>query len=306
MINYSERMCCAYLYIISRYGYPPPVQDTVQHIGEIAALGFRHIELEGIGGENIEYLYHHRDAIVGALTRHGCSVPVLCLVLPQLGSADGAERSAGLQLFEKGCATARALGADGVLDNGPLLPLSYPANMPVMRHYTDKLLGHLVPSRALDWPAYWDGLTATFREACRIAARYGLIYHLHPCEGCLTGSTDAFVNFSDAVGAPNLYFNLDTANQFFMKENLPLSVLRLADKISYIHLSDNSGMQVEHQAPGDGHIYWDGFFSTLQRIGYKGRFAIDVGGEESHINNIELAYKRSADWLDQQINRYLS
>lgn len=306
MTTNSDRMCCAYLYIISRYGYPPPVQDTVKHIGEMAALGFRHIELEGIGGENIGYLYQHRGRISDALKTYGCTVPILCLVLPQLGGTDAAARKAALALFEKGCATASALGAEGVLDNGPLLPLAYPADMPVMRHYNDTLLGHLVPPRALDWSVYWHDLTATYREACRIAASYGLAYHLHPCEGCLTGSTDAFVNFSEAVAAPNLYFNLDTANQHFLKENLSLSVLRLANRISYIHVSDNSGTQVAHQAPGDGNIYWDGFFSTLQQVGYQGRFAIDVGGDETPITDLEHAYQRSAYWLDQQINKYLS
>ncbi|WP_315824213.1 sugar phosphate isomerase/epimerase [Paraflavitalea speifideaquila] len=117
--------------------------------------------------------------------------------------------------------------------------------------------------------------------------------------------TDSFLHFWQAVGAGNLYFNLDTANQYFMKENLSLSVLRLADKISYIHLSDNSGTQVEHQVPGAGNIYWDGFFSTLQSIGYKGRIAIDVGGAETKINNIDQAYTQTASWLNTQIKRYL-
>lgn len=306
MTDHSVRMCCAYLYIISKYGYPPPVKDTVQHIGEMASLGFRHIELEGIGGDNIDHLYGNHAPIAEALEKYGCTVPILCLVLPELGSVNPTERARSLELFEKGCITARALGAEGVLDNGPLLPLSYPADMPVMRHYNDEVLGRLLPPHDLDWNAYWDGLTSTFREACRIADQYGLTYHLHPCEGSLTASTDGFINFSNAVDAPNLYFNLDTANQYFLKENLSLSVLRLAHKISYIHLSDNSGRQVEHQVPGDGTIYWDGFFSTLQAVGYKGRIALDVGGAETNIEDIEQAYKRSADWLDQQINRYLS
>lgn len=305
MIRNNERICCAYLYIISKYGYPPPVKDTEKHIAAMAGLGFQTIELEGIGEDNIHFLHRHRTSIAGTMEEYGCSVPVLCIVLPQLGSGNAAERSKSLALFDKGCETAKALGAEGVLDNGPLLPLTYPADMPVMRHYNDELLGRLLPPPGFNWDVYWQELTGTFREACMIAAKYGLNYHLHPCEGCLTAGTDAFINFSEAVGAPNLYFNLDTANQYFMKENLALSILRLADKISYIHISDNSGTRVEHQVPGDGNIYWDGFFSTLQAVGYKGRFAIDVGGAETNITNIERAYAQTAMWLDEQINRYL-
>lgn len=296
---------CAYLYIISKYGYPPPVKDTVQHIAEMAKLGFTSVELEGIGAANIQYLYQHWEEVAEALEKQGCSVPVLCLVLPTLGAdLTKEEESEQLELFEMGCETARLFGAEGVLDNGPLYPLQYPSEMQVMRHYSGKEIAALHPLPFSRWEGYWEELTTRYQLACEIAAKYGLNYHLHPCEGCLTASTDAFLLFAQAVGATNLLFNLDTSNQFLIKDNLPLSAIRLADRINYIHISDNSGHKPEHLPPGEGAINWDVFFSTLKACDYKGRFAIDVGGAETGLANIDKAYTESLHWMQEKISKY--
>jgi sugar phosphate isomerase/epimerase len=300
------KISCAYLYIISRYGYPPPVEDTIDHIKEMAELGFSALELEAIGKENIKYLFENKEVVKDALTQYGCSVPVFCVVLPRLG-ADLAEweQAECLELFEMGCQTARFFGAKGVLDNGPLLPLDYPSDMPVMRHYSGAQVSGLHLPTSLNWDTYWNKLTKTYRYACAIAAKYGLDYHLHPCEGCLTATTDSFLYFSQAVNAPNLMFNLDTSNQFLVRDNLSLSLIRLKDRISYIHISDNSGQKTEHLPPGKGQIDWDAFFSVLKEISYKGRIAIDVGGSETVIENIEKAYHESVSWLNKRIEYYL-
>lgn len=301
-MNNPIDITCAYLYIISRYGYPPPIRDTVKHIGEMAALGFSSIELEGIGRTNIEYLFEHKTEIKESLEKHHCTVPVLCVVLPQMGAdLDGAAEKECLELFEMGCETARFLGAEGVLDNGPLLPLQYPADMRVMRHYGGAEIDALMPLRAERWAAYWAGLTERYRIACAVAGKYGLDYHLHPCEGCLTTSTDSFLFFAEAVGASNLMFNLDTANQFLIRDNLALSLIRLKDKVKYIHISDNTGQKGGHLAPGNGNINWDVFFSVLRDVDFKGRLAIDIGGAETEIADLDEAYRLTARWLRQQV-----
>ena len=80
---------------------------------------------------------------------------------------------------------------------------------------------------------------ATYREACDSAASFGLTYHLHPSIGTLSANADGSLHFFYAVKRGNLRFNLDTANQFVMKEILSIALRRLAPFIDYIHLSDN-------------------------------------------------------------------
>ena len=103
----------------------------------------------------------------------------------------------------------------------------------------------------------------------------------------------------NVLGRDNLRFNLDTANQFVLKDNLALSLRRLVGHVDYIHLSDNRGLEVEHLVPGQGAINWLVFFETLDLIGFDGLIGLDldIGGAESEVGNIDRAYIQSANWL---------
>ncbi len=300
--RYSEQIVCGYLHTITQNGYPPDIRQTAQHIREMADMGFCALELEGIDEQNINYLHTHRDQLADHLDAAGCKVPILCLVLPGLASPNISLQQRALDYFEKGCAVARAIGAEAVLDNGPLLPVSKPADAPIKRHYGSE--GPLV--EGLVWDDYLNNLQSTYRAACTIAASHQLQYQLHPCEGSLVKDTDSFLLFARQVDHPALFFNFDTANQFYFHDHLSLGFLRAANYINYIHLSDNGGQRVEHLLPGDGRINWPQFFETLAASGYRGRFGIDVGGAESPIADITDAYIRCADWLQEQLEQYSS
>jgi sugar phosphate isomerase/epimerase len=293
---------CCYLYTITRHGYPPPAERTEDYLREMQALGFRSVELEGIREAHLLAVYEHRSSIRATLDALDLQVPYFCVVLPGLSSPDAAVRAHNLQLFEKGCAVAHLFGARGVLDNAPLPPYQFPGDVPVVRHYDeDVLLAAALPA-GLHWPSYWDDLAATYRQACDVAAGYGLTYQMHPCLGVLSSTTDAFLYFYDAVGRDNLRFNLDTANQYAMKDNLALSLRRLAGLVDYIHLSDNGGQRVEHLPPGEGAIRWDVFFETLEAVGFDGHVGLDIGGAESGVADLDGAYAAAARWLAARLH----
>ena len=298
---FDRSITCCYLYIISKYGYPPPAQDTKVHLEEMKALGFQSVELEGIHADNIAQIYPQRDIIAHRVRALELEVPYFCVVLPELSSPEAKIREAQLAHFEKGCDIAQALEAKGVLDNAPLPAYQFPGDMPIVRHYEEDVLMAANIPKDLEWQTYWDGLVDTFQMACDIAAARGLTYQMHPCVGVLSATTDAFLYFRDAVDRDNLKFNLDTANQFFLKDNPALSLLRLMDHVDYIHLSDNRGAHVEHLPPGDGTINWDIFFEAVDRAGFKGHFGVDVGGDESGVENLDEAYQRSAQWIQDRL-----
>ena len=152
----------------------------------------------------------------------------------------------------------------------------------------------------MNWKYIWDHIVETFRNVCDIAAKHNLTYQLHPAVGVLSSTTDGFLHFFDAVKRDNLRFNLDTANQYVMKENINLAVTRLADFVDYIHISDNGGLKVEHLAIGDGVINWDKFFETLDVINYKGYFGLDIGGSESNVADLNNAYIEAAKFIEDK------
>lgn len=47
------KISCGWNYAISKYGYPPSMGDTYRAIEEMAGMGFKNVELEGIGEENL-------------------------------------------------------------------------------------------------------------------------------------------------------------------------------------------------------------------------------------------------------------
>jgi len=296
----DSSIVCAYLYIISQHGYPPRAENTVQHLAQMKALGFQSVELEGIRRDHLLEIYDRRDEIAGAVKQLSLQVPYFCVVLPGLASANPDERLENLQLFRTGCQIAAQLGAKGVLDNAPLPPYIFPDHIPIVRHFDEDVLQSAHFPADLAWSTYWQELITTYRAACDIAAESGLTYQMHPCLGVLAAATDGFLYFRDAVKRDNLRFNLDTANQFVLKDNLMLSLRRLADSIDYIHLSDNRGLQVEHLTPGQGVINWDTFFETLDLIGFNGLIGLDIGGAESQVGDIDEAYKKSAQWLAER------
>ena len=297
MIN--ESIVCCYLYLISKYGYPPPAENTDGHLEELKQLGFTSVELEGIRSDHLMGVYSRRQEIADKVSDLGLKVPYFCVVLPGLSAEDSQEREKNLHLFEKGCEIATLLNARGVLDNAPLPPYHFPQDIPVVRHYDENILRMAKLSKKMQWNKYWDGLINTYRTACEIAARKNLTYHMHPCLGVMAASSESYLHFFDAIGKNNLKFNLDTANQFFMNENLSLALYRLIDHIDYIHISDNRGEKVEHLMPGKGRIDWEGFFETLENVDFKGYLGLDIGGEESGLQNLGDVYLTAAQWVEE-------
>ena len=297
---FPPHITCAYLYTISRYGYPPPVEDTLCHLDEMAALGFRSVELEGIRDEHLSAMHAQRETVAEHVRALGLEVPYFCVVLPGLSSPDADERARNLDLFAKGCEVAACLGARGVLDNAPLPPYQFPDDVPIVRHYEEEMLMAAAIPRDLDWAAYWRDLTGTYRDACDVAARAGLTYQMHPAMGVLAATPDAHLRFHDAVGRDNLRYTLDTANLIVLRENLALALRRLAGYVDYVHLSDNGGHRVEHLPPGAGSIRWDVFFETLDATGFRGHIGLDIGGAETPIADLDRAYVEAAHWLAER------
>lgn len=297
----NERIVCAYLYVITKYGYPPAAGDTRKYLEEMKSLGFRSVELEGIREAHLGEMYEMRHDVARWASELELSIPIFCVVLPGLSSPFAEERETNLALFEKGCDVAATLGAKAVLDNAPLPPYRFPDDIPIVRHYDEDVLRAAAVPDDLEWSAYWDQLRTTYQEACDIAGARGLTYQMHPCLGVLSATTDAFLYFYDAVGRDNLRFNLDTANQFMLQDNLAFSLIRLKGLVDYIHVSDNPGDRVEHLEPGKGAINWEVFFETVERVGYDGHFGVDVGGHESRVEDLDAAYKASGKWIEGRL-----
>ncbi len=296
---FDKRITCCYLHPITKYGYPPPAEKTTDYVYEMRGLGFTSIELEGIRENHLSIVFEERYAIKETLRKLNVELPYFCAVLPGLSSSDEKERLRNIGLFDKGCRIAALFNSKGILDNAPLPPYQFPGDIPVVRHYGEEALSAAYLPDGFEWNKYADILADTFKTLCEIAAGYNLTYQLHPAVGTLASTADGYLYFSDRINKDNLRFNLDTANLFALKENLPLSLLKLKDQIDYIHFSDNGGTKVEHLPAGRGIIKWEKFFEALDKINFSGNIGVDIGGEESKVENLDDAYRNAATYLEK-------
>jgi sugar phosphate isomerase/epimerase len=103
----------------------------------------------------------------------------------------------------------------------------------------------------------------------------------------------------DHVGDPNFGAVLDTAHQHAQKEILPLSVEKLGSRIMYLHVADNDGKVNDHKALGEGTVDWEGVFRALDKHGFHGFVAIDIG----RLPDMDDAMRRSLRYIRDILGR---
>ena len=87
------RLSLTYLYVIFQYGYPHSVRDVLRALPRIRKLGFRFLEMEGLGPAHLDALLRSREAVRKGLADSGLHVHNFCIVDPDLVSLDAAARA---------------------------------------------------------------------------------------------------------------------------------------------------------------------------------------------------------------------
>ena len=284
-------MC--WLYAISKYGYPPSIEDTLRVIDEIADLGFTYMELEGVGEDNMREVYRHRREIKKRVEERGMRIMNFCPILPELVSMDRDERKRGFELYKLGLELANYFGADLVQIDSFTPPLRFKGESPYRESidYGLELKVEIDPD--FRWEDQWKVLVDSFSNAAEMAKEADLKLCVEPRVGEMISNTDSALRLIDHVGNENLGVVLDTGHLNAQKEILPLSVEKLGKKIFYLHVSDNDGKVNEHLGLGKGNIDWEGVFTALKKHGFDGYVGIDVG----KIPNLDEEILRSKEFL---------
>ena len=295
------QIVCAYLYVISKYGYPPPADASLNYLREMKALGFSYVELEGIREKHLMDMYKIREDIAEQLNALELQLPVYCTVLPKLLSPIAGVRARQLELFRFGCETAQSFGARYILDNCPVAPFEFPEDLPVVRHYDEAVLADARLPKDFSWPNFYELAVSTYQGLCDIAKEYSLTYLMHPAVGTLFATPISFLAFRKNVDRENLGYNFDTANLIALQQNLSLSLRQLIDYTPYIHISDTSLKHHQHLPLGGGDINWDVFFEDLDNLDFDGLVGVDIGGDESGVADLDAAYREAREKIEAQL-----
>jgi sugar phosphate isomerase/epimerase len=116
-------------------------------------------------------------------------------------------------------------------------------------------------------------------------------------------NTDAILRLFDWVNSENFGAVLDCGHLHAQKELIPLSIEKLAEKIFFVHASDNDGRDNQHLGVGRGTIDWEGTLNALRKHNFNGYIAIDIGNLPPKYNLDEEIIK-SIQYL-QAINQKL-
>jgi sugar phosphate isomerase/epimerase len=273
----TVKLSCCWIYAISKYGYPPSFDDTVKALHDMKELGFRYVELEGVGLENMTTVHSRRAELKKVCDDLGLQVVNFCPILPDIVSPDRRKRDAAMDLYKLGVEVAHEFGAYTVQTDSFVPPLKFVGDAPYkdMVNYGIQFSVEVDPH--FSWDAQWEALVDAFTRCSDIAADAGLKFCLEPRVGEQIANTDALLRLMDACGQPNFGAVLDTAHLHAQKEILPLSVEKLGKRIFYLHVADNDGMRNDHWAVGRGSVDWRGVFSALAKHEFDGCVAIDVG-----------------------------
>jgi sugar phosphate isomerase/epimerase len=290
------RISITYLYVIFQYGYPHTVRDVLAALPKIRKLGFRFLEMEGLGPAHLRAMYTHRKSVADALEQNGLHVHNFCVVDPALVSLDSAKRAQALDRFRMGAELGAFFGSETLHLASYAPPVRYVSSKPYqLGGKTGYQFANQTRVRipaGFEWQRVWDALVLSCRECADVAASYGKTVIMEPRVGEVICSVDSLLRLIEHVGRPNFQANFDTGHFSAQRENVPLALKKLEGKFANIHISDNNPVDTNHLPIGDGSIDWLEFFRVLKTMKYSGYLGLDLGMSPTIVRDYQKSLSR--------------
>ena len=289
------RISISYLYVIFKYGYPHKLKDVLKALPEIQKMGFRYLEMEGLGRELLMSLYKNRNTLVKALGDSSLHVHNFCVVNPDLVSLDPARRNRAIDLFKVGAEIGELLGAETLHLASYAPPVQYLEAKPYQLggkssyKFVDQVQIRI--PKGFDWNEVWNALVASCQACADIAAQHGKTVLMEPRIGEVICSVDSLLRLIEYVGRDNFKANFDTGHFSAQRENVVLALMKLQGRFANIHIADNDPRNTNHLPIGKGVIDWQEFFRVLKSMNYQGYLGLDLGMSKT----LPQDYRRSVE-----------
>jgi len=290
------RISITYLYVIFEYGYPHSMRHVLAALPKIRKLGFRFLEMEGLGAAHMRAMYAHRKSVAAALDDNGLHVHNFCVVDPALVSLDPAQRAKALDGFRMGAELAEFFGSETLHLASYAPPVRYLSAKPYQlggkKKYAFANQTRVRIPPGFSWQSLWDALVSSCRDCADIAGQYRKTVIMEPRVGEVICSVDSLLRLIEHVARPNFQANFDTGHFSAQRENVVLALAKLAGKFANIHISDNDPTDTNHLPIGDGSIDWLEFFRTLKAMNYSGYLGLDLGMSKSIVRDYQKSRER--------------
>jgi len=293
----------AWLYAITKYGYPPPMSDVFKALNDAKRLGFKYIELEVYGERNLRDFEANKDKLREVLGSLGLEVVNLAGIFPEIVSLKPSVRNKGIELMRRVADLATYFDSELIQTDTFYPPIKFVGEPPYKSAITFGRKYRAIVEEGFLWTEFWSNLVDSMRKIAVIAEDRGLRFAIEPRIGETISNSDAMLRLMEAVNVDCFGAVLDTGHLHAAKELLALSVEKLGNKIFYVHISDNDGRDNYHWAPGRGTIDWEGVFRGLKRHKFNGPIAIDVGGPDL-LEHLDEEVMRAKRFVENMIKKY--
>ena len=210
------RISLSYLYTIFRYGYPHSVSDAIKSLPEIQKLGFRFLEVEGLGKHNLQEVYERRNEVKGVLEDCGLHVHNFCVVDPDMVNLNPEIRRPALDRFRMGAEIAELFHSETLLLASYSPPVEYLESSPYQLsgdgEYKFEDVTRLRLPSGFKWDEVWKTLVDSTQACADIAAEQNRTVLMEPRIGEVICSVDSLLRLIEHVDRPNLKANFDTAH----------------------------------------------------------------------------------------------
>lgn len=289
------KISCCFLYVISKYGYPPSIENLYKALKEIKNMGFDYAELEGVREENLKEVYNEKEKLKKFCDEINLKIVNFCPIIPGIVSLDKIKRKKTKELFKLGVEIAKFFNCGIIQTDSYTPPLKFKGDVPYKEAISFGREFKIEVSKKFSWKKLWNILVESISFCAEYSKRYRLKFCLEPRVGEIVSNTDSLLLLMKDVQNENFGAVLDTGHLHAQKEIIPLSVEKLGKKIFYLHTSDNDGRDNKHLALGKGTIDWEGVFLALKKFKFSGYVAIDIG----NVSNLEKEYISSKKFLEK-------
>lgn len=147
-----------------------------------------------------------------------------------------------------------------------------------------------------------DDYAGRLNKLAEIAAGYGLKFSIEPRANALISGADSFLDMYCRTGHKNMYCCLDVIHSTFHRENLPIAIEKLGEKLLVFQLCDSISGDLTHYPLGAGHVDLTEILKTLRKINFSGFLMLELykGGDDSK-SDVDCYYHRACEFVRKEL-----
>lgn len=291
-------MC--WLYAITKYRYVPSLDEILLAINDAARMGFRYMELEGVGPQ-LYTVAKNKSIVKRRCEENGIKLINFVPVLPDIMSLNMGKRRRALKDFRIGCELGSFFETEMIQIDTFHLPIYL---KPVYDISEEFRYAYSAPKSRVDpkfdfWEYFNNVLIHSISECNDIAKDHGLKLCIEPRTWENVPNVWAMELVMREVESKNLGAILDTAHLAAQKMEIVQCIEMLGKRIFYVHASDSDFLTEDHLEIGKGSIDWVNMLKALKKHRYQGYIGIDVGGRAEMKRELDAMYINSKRYLEE-------